>query len=87
MLDAERALALVLGDYVEGVMIDGARVDGVGTFVTQAQTTGSVTISNVTATDVGSTGTYNCAYPSGSMQITGTGNTGWSSTWEGCDWP
>jgi hypothetical protein len=31
--------------------------------------------------------TYNCAYPSGSMQITGTGNTGWSSTWEGCDWP
>jgi hypothetical protein len=75
------------GKSMSGITIDGARVDGVGTFVAQAQTTGSVTISNVTATGVGAAGTYNCGYPSGSMQFTGGGNTGWSSVWDGCAWP
>ena len=78
-----------VGKSLSGITIDGATVDGVGTFVAQAQTGGSVTISNVTATDVGAAGTYNCAYPTGTppMQFAGSGNTGWSSVWEGCGWP
>ena len=71
------------GKSITGVTIDGATVDGVGTFVAQAQTTGSVAISNVTATDVGAAGTYNC----GGLQITGSGNSGWDTRWEGCGWP
>jgi hypothetical protein len=42
-----------------------------------------VAISNVTATDVGAAGTYNC----GGLQVTGSGNSGWDSRWEGCGWP
>lgn len=57
--------------------------DGAGTFVAQAQTAGSVAIPNVTATDVGAAGTYNC----GGLQVTGSGNSGWDSRWEGCGWP
>jgi len=78
-----------VGKSIQGITIDGATATGVGTFVAQAQTGGSVTISNVTATDVGSAGTYNCAYPTGTppMRFASSGNSGWDSSWEGCAWP
>ncbi|WP_344861076.1 glycosyl hydrolase family 28-related protein [Amycolatopsis ultiminotia] len=78
------------GKEVGGITIDGVTVKGAGTFVAQSQTQGSVSISNLTASDVGVTGTYNCPFPSSTpkMTFTGSGNTGWTGTWDDCtSWP
>jgi hypothetical protein len=78
------------GKAINGVTIDGASVQGVGTFVVQAQTTGSATISNLSASGVGVTGTYNCPFPTSIPRMTfpGSGNSGWSGTWSNCAaWP
>ncbi|MBB4689429.1 discoidin domain-containing protein [Amycolatopsis jiangsuensis] len=78
------------GKQISGITIDGVTVEGTGTFVAQSQTQGTVSISNLTASGVGVTGTYNCSYPSSTpeMTFTGSGNTGWTGTWNDCStWP
>jgi hypothetical protein len=78
------------GKAIQGITIDGGTVQGTGTFVVQSQTQGSVSISNVTASGVGVTGTYNCPYPTNINRMTfpGSGNNGWTGTWNNCaTWP
>ncbi|QYN21812.1 discoidin domain-containing protein [Amycolatopsis sp. DSM 110486] len=78
------------GKQVSGITIDGVTVRGAGTFVAQSQTQGTVSISNLTASGVGVVGTYNCPYPSSipKMTFTGSGNSGWTGTWNDCaGWP
>ena len=75
------------GRRVQNVTVDGGSIEGAGTFAFQAETTGAATVSNVTASNVGRAGVYNCAYPSGTFGLTrGSGNSGWDSTWSGCNW-
>ncbi|GAA3569355.1 discoidin domain-containing protein [Kribbella ginsengisoli] len=75
------------GRAVQNVSVDGGSIEGAGTFAFQAETTGSATISNVAASGIGRAGVYNCAYPSGSFALNrGSGNSGWDSTWSGCNW-
>ncbi|TDD62638.1 mycodextranase [Kribbella antibiotica] len=75
------------GRAVQNVTVDGGSVEGVGTFVFQAETTGSATVSNVVASGIGRAGVYNCPYPSGSFGLNrGSGNSGWDSNWSGCNW-
>jgi parallel beta-helix repeat protein len=78
------------GKVIQGITIDGATIQGAGTFVVQSQTQGSVSISNLTASGVGVTGTYNCPYPASISRMTfgGSGNSGWTGTWNDCStWP
>jgi len=75
------------GRAVQNVTVDGGTIEGAGTFAFQAETTGSATVSNVVASGIGRAGVYNCAYPSGSFALNrGSGNSGWDSTWSGCNW-
>jgi hypothetical protein len=75
------------GRAVQNVTVDGGSIEGVGTFAFQAETTGSATVSNVIASGIGRAGAYNCPYPSGSFALNrGSGNSGWDSTWSGCNW-
>jgi hypothetical protein len=67
--------------------VDGGSIEGVGTFAFQAETAGAASVSNVVASNVGRAGVYNCAYPSGTFALSrGAGNSGWDSTWSGCNW-
>ncbi|MFC9689389.1 discoidin domain-containing protein [Kribbella sp. NPDC056951] len=75
------------GRAVQNVTVDGGSIEGAGTFAFQAETTGTATVSNVVASGIGRAGVYNCAYPSGSFGLNrGSGNSGWDSTWSGCNW-
>lgn len=75
------------GRPVQNVSVDGGSIEGAGTFAFQAETTGSASISNVAASGIGRAGVYNCAYPSGNFALNrGAGNSGWDSTWSGCNW-
>ncbi|TDC18590.1 discoidin domain-containing protein [Kribbella albertanoniae] len=75
------------GRAVQNVTVDGGSIEGAGTFAFQAETTGTATVSNVVASGIGRAGVYNCAYPSGSFSLNrGSGNSGWDSTWSGCNW-
>ncbi|WIX83124.1 discoidin domain-containing protein [Amycolatopsis carbonis] len=78
------------GKQVSGITIDGVTVRGAGTFVAQSQTQGTVSINNLTASGVGVVGTYNCPYPGSipKMTFNGSGNSGWTGTWNDCSsWP
>ncbi|MDX6258884.1 MAG: hypothetical protein QOH84_572 [Kribbellaceae bacterium] len=75
------------GRPVQNVTVDGGSIEGAGTFAFQAETTGSASISNVAASGIGRAGVYNCAYPGGTFSLNrGSGNSGWDSTWSGCNW-
>ncbi|TDU89832.1 F5/8 type C domain-containing protein [Kribbella voronezhensis] len=75
------------GRAVQNVTVDGGSIEGAGTVAFQAETTGSASVSNVSASGIGRAGVYNCAYPSGSFALNrGSGNSGWDSTWSGCNW-
>jgi hypothetical protein len=75
------------GRPVQNVTVDGGSIEGAGTFAFQAETTGTASISNVHASGVGRAGVYNCAYPGGTFTLNrGSGNSGWDSTWSGCNW-
>jgi hypothetical protein len=75
------------GRPVQNVTVDGGSIEGAGTFAFQAETTGSASVSNVSASNVGRAGVYNCAYPGGTFALNrGAGNSGWDSTWSGCNW-
>ena len=75
------------GRRVQNITVDGGSIEGVGTFAFQAETAGAASVSNVVASNVGRAGVYNCAYPSGTFALSrGAGNSGWDSTWSGCNW-
>ncbi|WBQ05464.1 discoidin domain-containing protein [Kribbella sp. CA-293567] len=75
------------GRRVQNITVDGGSIEGAGTFAFQAETAGAATISNVVASGIGRAGVYNCAYPSGTFALNrGSGNSGWDSTWSGCNW-
>ncbi|NEA33321.1 discoidin domain-containing protein [Streptomyces sp. SID13031] len=76
-----------VGRRVQNVSVDGGSIEGAGTFAFQAETTGAASISNVAASNIGRAGVYNCAYPGGTFSLNrGAGNSGWDSTWSGCNW-
>ena len=78
------------GQAVNNLTVSGVTVTGVGTTVVQAETRGAGTFSGVVATGVGVAGIYNCSFPPGTPNFTlnqGAGNSGWASTWPGCDFP
>ncbi|WP_285746825.1 discoidin domain-containing protein [Lentzea sp. NBRC 105346] len=77
------------GKPVRNLRVDNNRVDGVGTVVVQVEAPGSGDFSNLVASRVGTAGSYNCPYPSGTFSLNkGTGNSGWDSEWTDCgSWP